>query len=170
VHAQLQRGHSAQVPPPPSLPPPLQVQPLCVFPVIDEGELDYKVVAISKGDHMAHVVKNAGDVDRWATPEEEAEEHGSGAHISRRYSTVHYTAPWLLLSLACRYLPGKLSQIRAWLGGLADGQQCLDVAQQVRTVCVHSCAAPRTTFAHSLSFASRPPLRSSVRHTHRTRG
>jgi len=41
----------------------LKVKPLGVFAMIDEGELDWKVVAISIDDPKADMVNNVADVE-----------------------------------------------------------------------------------------------------------
>lgn len=42
----------------------LKVKPLAVLAMIDEGELDWKVIAISIDDPKAHLVNDVGDVDK----------------------------------------------------------------------------------------------------------
>lgn len=42
----------------------LKVKPLAVLAMIDEGELDWKVIAISIDDPKAHLVNDVGDVDQ----------------------------------------------------------------------------------------------------------
>lgn len=41
----------------------VKVKPLAVFAMIDEGELDWKVVAIAIDDPKAHLVNNVADVE-----------------------------------------------------------------------------------------------------------
>lgn len=42
----------------------LKVKPLAVLAMIDEGELDWKVIAISIDDPKAHLVNDVSDVDQ----------------------------------------------------------------------------------------------------------
>ena len=47
-----------------------QVKPLGVYAMIDDGELDWKIIAISTADPLADKLNDVEDVERCAPPPE----------------------------------------------------------------------------------------------------
>ncbi|KAL0335006.1 UNVERIFIED_CONTAM: Soluble inorganic pyrophosphatase 6, chloroplastic [Sesamum radiatum] len=82
----------------------LKVKPLAALAMIDEGELDWKIVAISLDDPRASLVNDVDDVEK----------HFPKFYIHLRMVCLGFQGGFAILEQKENMLPGTLTAIRDW--------------------------------------------------------